>query len=444
MPQMIDSRIQAFLKDHHFNQLTQVQSQTLPVILAKKDVIALSKTGTGKTLAYLFPTFLNVDVSVERPQVLILAPTQELILQTYQVAQELQVYFPDLKIMRVGKGQVDLNQKAHIIIGSVGRVYQLFIEESSLRLDQIHTLVIDEADMMLEVDSFREIELVRSKLAEKLHMLVFSATMPARLNTFMNRFMHHPKLIQIELDKSFDPKHEHFLIPFKNLDEELITDFLKFINPSLALVFVKDFETLTKVSKHLDDAGYRYVAIHGKLNVRTRQQHLKQIQNDQTQLILATDLAARGLDFPMLSDVISLGIPQDLSFFVHRSGRTGRAGRSGRVYTFYHPSDDQKIRQLIKDGIHFEHMRLSKEGLKPLKPYDFVFRRKASPLDIEIQKKIKSTSKTVKPGYKKKLAQQIDTMKRKHRRQMIQDNIKKLHKEKSKAKQKESTDSKES
>jgi ATP-dependent RNA helicase CshB len=437
MMQVLDSRIQSFLKDHKFTQLTQVQKQAIPVVLAGKDVIALSKTGTGKTLAYLLPSFLKVDPRSEQTQVLILAPTQELLLQVYQVAQQVQVYFPEIKLLRIGKGPVDITQKAHIVIGSVGRIHQLFVGESSIRLDQLNTVIIDEADMMLESDSFHEIEIIRSKLPTKLQLLVFSATMPLKLNTFMNRFMHHPKLIQIDQDTNFDPKHLHYLIPFKNLDELLISDFLGMINPSLALIFVKDFETLNRVSTHLDETGHRHIALHGKLNVRTRQQHLKQIQNDQTRLILATDLAARGLDFPLLSDVISLGIPRDLSFFTHRSGRTGRAGRSGSVYTFYHPQDDQRIRQLIKDGIEFNHMRFTKEGLKALKPYDFVYRRKPSALDIEIQRKIKTSPSKVKPGYKKKLAQQIDTLKRKHKRQMIQDNIRKLHKEKSKLKQKE-------
>jgi ATP-dependent RNA helicase CshB len=432
----LDSRLDAFLHHQHFKQLTQIQAQSFPIVIADKDLIGLSKTGTGKTLAYLMPLFLKMDPELKRPQVLILVPTQELVNQVFAVAKDLADFFNGIKIQRVVRGQTKIDRNAMLMISTVGRMLPLLKDERPIQMNDLNTLVIDEADMMLEKDSLTDIQQLRTLLPNKLQMLVFSATLPLQLTSFMKDFMHHPKQVRVEKDKVFDPRHEHFLIPYKHQDDRILIDWLKHVKPALALVFLNDQQHLSNLSDALHKQGIEHLILHGDLSVRERQQRLKRLHYDTITIVLATDVAARGLDIEMVSDVVIMGLPKDLSFFTHRAGRTGRAGRSGRVTTFYQAKDDSKLRQLIRQGVVFTHQRLTSEGLKTMKPYGYVHKRRPSELDLEIQKRIKSQSKTVKPGYKKQLARDIETLKRRHKRQLIQDNIRKLQKEKSKAKQK--------
>lgn len=436
-----DKRLNQFLNDKHFKDETEIQKQAFSTIVKGKDIIAISKTGTGKTLAYLMPLFKRIQPEQGRIQALILSPTQELSQQIFSVAKELQAYFPEIRIMRVTKGEdrkkfekSETNQP-HIIIGTVGKLSSLFIEESTLRLDQANILVIDEADMMLDPRNLEEIDVIAGKMDKHLQMLVFSATIPDNMNAFMRSYMHQPKLVKIDEDLKFDPNIEHILIPFKSDDHLKLFQLLPHINPALCLIFVNHQSQIESISNKFDEEGIRHLVIHGKMSARERNQVLKQIQDGQYTYIISTDVAARGLDLEQLTDVISLGIPNDLSFYTHRAGRTGRAGKSGRMFAFYFDKDENKIRQLIKNGIKFNHKALNKTGLRELKPFDYTHQHKASALDIEIAKIVKARPKKVKPGYKKKITIEIEQLKRKKKREMIQKSIKEQHKFKSKMKQ---------
>ena len=436
-----DKRLNQFLTDKKFEHETEIQKQAFGTILKGKDIIAISKTGTGKTLAYLMPLFKAIQPEEGRIQAVILSPTQELSQQIYNVAKELQKYFPDIRILRVTKGEDrkkfekgDENQP-HIVIGTVGKLTSLFIDESVLRLDLAHILVIDEADMMLDTRNLEEIDALSGRMSKHLQMLVFSATIPENMNAFMRSYMHQPKLIKIDEDIKFDPNIEHILIPFKSDNEFKVLQLLPHINPALCLIFVNNQKQIDSLSAKFDEEGIRHLVIHGKMSARERNQVLRQIQDGQYTYIISTDVAARGLDLEQLTDVISLGIPNDLSFYTHRAGRTGRAGKSGRMFAFYYEKDIDKVKQLIKNGIKFNHKALNKTGLRDLKPVDYVHKHKASELDLEIAKIIKNKPKTVKPGYKKKINSEIEQLKRKKKREMIQKSIKEQQKIKSKLKQ---------
>jgi ATP-dependent RNA helicase CshB len=179
----------------------------------------------------------------------------------------------------------------------------------------------------------------------------------------------------------------------------------------------------------------RHLVLHGKLSARERQQNLTLIRQGQVSYVLSTDLAARGIDIPEISDVISIGLPKDLDFYVHRSGRTGRAGRSGTSYVFYAASDDAGIRNLITRGINFDHRNLTNQELKSLRPYGTAYAFKKKEADKEIARLVNSKSVQVKPGYKKKREAEIERLKRRKRREMIQASIKAQHKQKNKLKQ---------
>jgi len=436
-----DKRLDQFLNDKHFKDETEIQKQAFSTIIKGKDIIAISKTGTGKTLAYLMPLFKRIQPEDGRIQALILSPTQELSQQIFSVAKELQAYFPEIRIMRVTKGEdrkkfekADNNQP-HIIIGTVGKLSSLFVEESTLRLDLANILVIDEADMMLDPRNLEEIDALAGKMDKHLQMLVFSATIPDNMNAFMRSYMHQPKLVKIDEDLKFDPNIEHILIPFKSDDHLKVLQLLPHINPALCLIFVNHQSQIESLSTKFDEEGIRHLVIHGKMSARERNQVLRQIQEGQYTYIISTDVAARGLDLEQVTDVISLGIPNDLSFYTHRAGRTGRAGKSGRAFAFYFDKDVNKVLQLIKNGIKFNHKALNKTGIRELKPIDYKHQHKASPLDIEIATIVKNRPKKVKPGYKKKITIEIEQLKRKKKRQMIQNSIKEQQKFKSKMKQ---------
>lgn len=433
--------ISAFLNQNNFKQLSQVQAQSFKAITKGRDVIALSKTGTGKTYAYLLPSLSIIDSKVDRTQCVIICPTQELVEQTMKFATNLIDIFPEIRLQSISKLTDDLRlankQVPHVLIGTLGKLKSLYLDKQLYRIDHIKMLIIDEADMMLDPDNLINLDEFAGKMPEKLQTLVFSATIPNQLNKFMRTYMHNPFQVNIEEDKSFDPQIEHILIAQKEDIIKKLDQLLKNINPALGIIFAKDGKQLEELKTYFNQSKYSFTSIHGQLHPRERHQVFKQIQDSHVQYVLATDLAARGLDLELATDVISLGFPSDLSFYTHRAGRIGRAGKSGRSFILYSEKDDLIIRKLMDMGLHFNHMSVSNNGFKILRSYAYTYHPKKTELDLEVEKLVKNRNQKVKPGYKKKLSAEIDKIKRKKKRQMIQASIKAQQKEKSKLKQRE-------
>lgn len=430
-----------FLELKTFKQLTQIQTKVLSPIAKGKDIIAISKTGTGKTYAYLLPTLNRIDAQANRTQVMIICPTQELVEQTYDFAMDLSALFPKIRILKLTKltdtDRMNVNDVPHLVIGSLGKLKNVFLEKQQLRIDHIQTLIIDEADMMLDPKNLLELDELSGKMPKQLQTLVFSATIPNQLTKFMKQYMHQAQVIKIELDEIFDPRIEHHLISVKENAQKKLLQLLDYINPALCLIFLADNEQLEIYEALFKSKGIDYVSLHGKLSARERHQALKQIKEGRVQYILSTDVAARGLDLEMATDVISIGLPSELSFYTHRAGRIGRAGKSGRSFLLYSEKDDRSILKLMDMGLHFIHEAVGPNGFKALRSYVYQHKTKPTELDKEITKMIKGRSKKVKPGYKKKLTLEIDLIKRKRKRQLIQASIKAQQKEKSKTQQKE-------
>lgn len=432
-----------FLELKSFKQLTQIQTKVISPILKGKDIIAISKTGTGKTYAYLLPSLNRINAQLNRTQVMIICPTQELVEQTYEFAIDLVALFPDVRILKLTKltdtDRINVNDFPHMIIGTLGKLKSIFLEKQQLRIDHIQTLIIDEADMMLDPKNLLELDELSGKMPKQLQTLVFSATIPNQLTKFMKQYMHQAQVIKIELDEIFDPRIEHHIISVKENSQKKLLQLMDHINPALCLIFLQDNDELELFEKLFRTKNIEFVSLHGKLSPRERHQALKQIKDGRVQYILSTDVAARGLDLEMATDVISIGLPSELSFYIHRSGRIGRAGKSGRSFLLYTDKDDRGILKLMDMGLHFIHEAVGPNGFKQLRSYVYQHKVKPSELDIEITKMIKGRSKKVKPGYKKKLTQEIDAIKRKRKRQLIQASIKAQQKEKSKLQQKEKT-----
>ena len=423
----------AFIQANHFKDPTPVQEQIIPPALKGKDVIGLSATGSGKTHAYLIPIMEKVDPSLDHVQAVITAPTRELAAQIYEMAGVMTEVEPDLRIHLYIGGQDrdrDIEQlkhtQPHIVIGTPGRIRDLFLNAGALRIDKAGILVVDEADMTLEYGFLDDIGAFAGRLGENLQMMAFSATMPEQLKPFIRKYMHHPLTCQIGNTVRFNPDIRHVLVPcYHHTYAETIMQILPGFHPFVCLIFANTRKEAEEIAQELRNHSLKVTELHGDLTSRKRRQAMKSIAAAENTYVVATDLAARGIDVGEVTHVISCGFPNDLEYYVHRAGRTGRAGSSGTCYALYHESDDRAIRSLMNRGIRFEHQRYHNGQWQDLRPYGQKRQRKE---DDELDKKItmiynNKKNTRVKPGYKKKRKQAIDRIYRRKKRDMIRSKI---------------------
>lgn len=414
-----------------FSEPTPVQEQVIPAVLRGKDVIGLSRTGTGKTHAYLIPMMQMVDPEAEHTQAVVTAPTRELAVQIFEKAKVMQEADPRLRVSLFVGGKertkdVELlsRNQPHIVIGTPGRIRDLFLDGGQLRLDKAKLLVVDEADMTLEYGFLDEIDAFAGRMGEDLQMLAFSATMPDQLRPFIRKYMHHPITIQIGEKVRFNPDIRHVLIPcYHHTFAETVLSVLPGFQPYVCLIFCNTRQEASELASSLRGEGVSVNELHGDLTSRRRKQAMKSLELSEHTYVVCTDLAARGIDIDTVTHVISCGFPEDLEYYVHRAGRTGRGGDTGTCFALYHEGDDASIRSLMKMGIRFEHMRYRRNGWQKLHPYG----QKHLKTDDELEKKIAmiytKKNQKVKPGYKKKRAQKIATIHRHKKREMIRAKI---------------------
>ncbi len=434
-----------FIQACGFDVPTPIQHKVIPAVLKGKDVVGLSDTGTGKTHAFLIPIFDRIDTASDEVQAVITAPTRELAAQIYEKARVMQEIDPDIRI-RLFIGGQDRDREArqlsvsqpHIAIGTPGRIRDMFLDAGALRVDKAAVLVVDEADMTLEYGFLDDIDAFAGRMGEELQMLAFSATMPDQLRPFLKKYMHHPITFRIEDENAFQPKIRHVLVPcYHHSYAETILSILPGFHPYVCLIFTNTRETAAAVAEELRAKGVDAGELHGDLEGRKRKQVMKEISGEKHTYVVCTDLASRGIDIPAVTHVISCGFPNDLEFYIHRSGRTGRAGNDGTCYALYKESDDAAIRSLMKRGIRFEHARFRNGEWTELFPYG----KKRQKQEDEMQKKIsmmmtKKNTK-VKPGYKKKRKAAIEKMQRDKKRELIRAKIREEKKARYKQNQKE-------
>lgn len=436
--------IQSLIEKKRFKEFTPIQEKCFPVILSGKDVIGISATGTGKSHAFILPILQMIDESRNQVQAIITAPTRELANQLYKQVNEITEFDPEIRVKLISSGRdrarmVDsLGKQPHIVIGTVGRLTDLFVEEAVLRLDTAKILVIDEADMTLEMGFIDEVDQLCSRLPRKLQILVFSATIPAQLQPFLRKYMNRP--VQIEATEKHDsnPHISHVLVNCRHMSyQEKLLKILPGINPYVCLIFARTKDDVKATSTLLKENGYEVVEIHGDLTSRQRKQALKTINSDQATYIVCSDIMARGLDIASVSHVISLGLPGSLDFYTHRAGRTGRAGRDGISYVLYNASDIPQLKILRNKGIEFEYKDFRRGNWVEARAFDFKPQREKNEFDAEVEKIARKPVKQVKPGYKKKRQQAIEDVRRRERRLKIRQSIQAQKKERAKAKQRE-------
>ena len=418
--------IQEVLRDLNFVEATPVQEKLIPVVLSGRDLVGESKTGSGKTHTFLLPIFQMLDEEADSVQAVITAPSRELAAQIYQAARQLASFSE--KEIRVANyvggtdkarqiGKLESSQP-HIVIGTPGRIYDL-VESGDLAIHKAKTFVVDEADMTLDMGFLATVDKIAGRLPKDLQFLVFSATIPQKLQPFLKKYLSNPVIEQIKTKTVIADTIENWLLSTKGRDKNAqIYQISQLLQPYLAMIFVNTKTRADELHSYLTAQGLKVAKIHGDIAPRERKRIMNQVKNLDFEYIVATDLAARGIDIEGVSHVINDAIPQDLSFFVHRVGRTGRNGLHGTAITLYQPSDDSDIRELEKMGIKFTPKMIKDDEFQDTYDRDRRANREKSreKLDTEMLGLVKKKKKKIKPGYKKKIQWAVNEKRRKTKR----------------------------
>lgn len=421
--------IQDALLDIRFETLTPVQEEVIPQALEGQSLIVQSQTGSGKTHSFLVPILNQIDPDANEVQAVVTAPSRELAEQLYNVAIQIAEFSEKpIKVVRYIGGtdkqrqleKLQNNEQPQLVIGTPGRIFDL-MSENALWVQSTKTFVVDEADMTMDLGFLSIVDEIASRMPEELQIMVFSATIPQTLEVFLNKYMTAPKVIEIDNQGVIADMIENYLIYTRGRDRaEIAYSLLTMGEPYLALIFCNTKQYADEVSHFLKNKGLKVATIHGGLTPRERKRVMRQIRDLEFQYVVATDLAARGIDIPGTSMVINMEIPTELEFFIHRVGRTGRNNIKGVAYTLIEPDNERDIHTLEKKGIEFEHVDIVKGEIREVKARNARAKRedKKKNEDTVIKGMIQRNKKRkVKPGYKKKLDRQIQSHKRTQTRQ---------------------------
>ena len=351
-----------------YEQPMPVQEKVIPHLLnADTDVVALAQTGTGKTAAFGLPTLQRIDTSSSATQALILDPTRELCLQTSNDLTDYSKYIDNLRILPVyGGSSIEaqiktLRHGVQVIVATPGRLLDL-IKRGAVKLNNVHTVVLDEADEMLNMGFVDDINEILSHVPEQRKMLLFSATMPPEIAKIAKNYMHEPQefVVGTKNEGSSNVHHIYYMVNARDkyLALKRIVDYLPNI---YGIIFCRTRATTQEVAAQLIQDGYNADALHGDLSQAQRDAVMKKFREHSLQLLVATDVAARGLDVDNLTHIISYSLPDDNDVYNHRSGRTGRAGKNGVSIALIHSRERSKLRQIEKHiGKTFERREVPK------------------------------------------------------------------------------------
>lgn len=341
------------IEDLGFETPMPVQEKAIPHLLGQEgDVVALAQTGTGKTAAFGLPVLQRIDVERHVPQALILSPTRELCLQIASDLVDFSKYIPGLSVLPVYGGssiqsQIHaLRQGVQIIVATPGRLIDL-INRGVVKLDDVHTVILDEADEMLNMGFVDSINEILEHVPSDRKMLMFSATMPAEIAKIAKRFMHDPVefVVGTRNEGAANVRHIYYMVHAR--DKYLALKRIADNSPNIyAIIFCRTRRDTQEVAENLIRDGYNADALHGDLSQQQRDMVMKKFRDRVVTLLVATDVAARGLDVDDLTHVINYGLPEDTAVYTHRSGRTGRAGKTGVSIAIIHSRERGKLREI--------------------------------------------------------------------------------------------------
>ncbi|MFF3024761.1 DEAD/DEAH box helicase, partial [Gottfriedia sp. NPDC057948] len=349
----LSEELTEYLTELGITEPTPIQEKAIPIVFEGKDLIGQAQTGTGKTFAFLFPILERINLELPHTQALVVAPTRELALQI--TAEAKRIVSEDFGVLAVYGGQ-DVEQQArklksgaHLIIATPGRLLD-HLRRGTIKLDKVDFLVLDEADQMLHIGFLHEVEDIINQTPASRQTLLFSATMPDQIQSLAKRYMKKPEIIKVKAKRITLDEIEQLIIETTDRGKfNALLNQIKEAEPFLAIIFCRTKRRANKLNEQLKGKGLLSEELHGDLTQGKREKVMKMFRETKIQYLVATDVAARGIDVEGVTHVFNYDIPLDTESYVHRIGRTGRAGDTGIAITFATPKDFQDMRVIEKE-----------------------------------------------------------------------------------------------
>ncbi len=348
----IDDRVRSAIAEVGYETPSPIQAATIPPLMAGRDVVGLAQTGTGKTAAFAIPILSRIDPAVRRPQALILAPTRELALQVSEAFSRYSAHMPEVRVLPIYGGQsygvqlAGLRRGAQVIVGTPGRVID-HLDKGTLDISELEYLVLDEADEMLTMGFAEDVERILAETPDSKQVALFSATMPSAIRRLAQKYLHDPQEITVK-SKTATAQNitQRYLQVSHQRKLDALTRCLEVESFDAMIVFVRTKQATEELAERLRARGFSAVAINGDMVQAQRERTINQLKDGGIDILVATDVAARGLDVDRISHVVNYDIPHDTESYVHRIGRTGRAGRSGNALLFVSPRERHLLRAI--------------------------------------------------------------------------------------------------
>jgi ATP-dependent RNA helicase DeaD len=350
----LDPRVLRAVQEVGYETPTPIQAETIPTLLTGRDVVGLAQTGTGKTAAFALPILSRLDLGQKAPQALVLAPTRELALQVCEAFERYAAHVPGVHVLPVYGGQgygvqlSALRRGVHVVVGTPGRIMD-HLERGTLDLTELRFLVLDEADEMLNMGFADDVETILADTPADKNVALFSATMPAQIRRISKKYLEDPAEVTVKNKTTTAPNvtHRYLLVSYPQKVDAL-TRILEVENFEGMIVFVRTKNETETLAEKLRARGFSATAINGDIVQVQRERTIGELRDGKLDILVATDVAARGLDVDRISHVVNYDIPTDPESYVHRTGRTGRAGRSGDAISFVTPRERYLLRSIEK------------------------------------------------------------------------------------------------
>ena len=340
------------LNDLGYEKPSPIQAECIPHLLSGRDVLGMAQTGSGKTAAFSLPLLNNIDPDLRAPQILVLAPTRELAVQVAEAMTEFSKHMRGVNVVALYGGQRydvqlrALRQGPQIVVGTPGRLLD-HLKRGTLDLSKLSGLVLDEADEMLRMGFIEDVETIMAQIPDGHQTALFSATMPEAIRRITKRFMKEPQEVRIQSSVTTRPDiSQSYWSVYGMRKNEALVRFLEAEDFDAAIIFVRTKNATLEVAEALERSGYNSAALNGDMNQALREQTLERLKDGRLDILIATDVAARGLDVERISLVVNYDIPMDSESYVHRIGRTGRAGRAGRALLFVENRERRLLRNI--------------------------------------------------------------------------------------------------
>lgn len=348
----IDERILRAIEDMGFEETSPIQTQAIPAVCEGIDVVGQAQTGTGKTAAYTIPMLMKINPQIKKPQAIVLCPTRELAVQVAEEIRKLAKYMSDIKVLPVYGGQEIVRQikslktGVQIIVGTPGRVMD-HMRRKTVKFDNINMVILDEADEMLDMGFREDMETILTDTPQDRQTVMFSATMPKAIMDIARNFQKDAKVIKVVRKELTVSNIEQFYYEVRPKNKtEVLCRLIDIYNPRLSVVFCNTKRQVDELISELKGRGYFADGIHGDMKQQQRDRVMDDFRSGKVDILIATDVAARGIDVDDVDMVFNYDIPQDEEYYVHRIGRTGRAGRSGMALSFISGKEVYKLKDI--------------------------------------------------------------------------------------------------